>query len=164
MRGLWDEIRGDNEMEEYVVIGLDGLRVALRLSVVERVVRAVYVSPLPDAPEIVCGVVNVQGRVIPVVNIRRRFRLADRPMALTDRLVIAHTDQRPVALVADAVSGVLEYPESDIIGADDILPGLAHVDGVAKFEDGLLLIHDLGRFLSLDEASALERAMAPAGG
>lgn len=151
-------------MEEYVVISLDELRIALRLSVVERVIRAVYVSPLPDAPEIVSGVVNVQGRVIPVVNMRRRFRLADRLMVLTDRLVIAHTNQRPVALVADAVSGVLEYSEPDIIDAASILPDMAYVDGVAKLEDGLILIHDLGRFLSLDEASALERAMLPAGG
>lgn len=151
-------------MREYVVIDLDELHVALRLSSVERVVRAVYVSPLPDAPEIVSGVVNVQGRVIPVVNIRRRFRLANRPAALTDRLVIAHTNQRPVALMADAVSGVLEYPEPDIIDAASIFPGMAYVDGVAKLEDGLILIHDLDRFLSLDEASALERAMLPAGG
>ncbi|TAJ19229.1 MAG: chemotaxis protein CheW [Rugosibacter sp.] len=151
-------------MKEYVVIGLDELRIALRLSVVDRVIRAIYVSPLPDAPEIVSGVVNVQGRVIPVVNIRRRFRLANRPTILTDRLVIAHTAQRPVALVVDAVSGVLEYSEPDIIDADDILPGLAYVDGVAKRKDGLILIHDLGRFLSLDEESALERAMTPAGG
>ncbi|MDO9450878.1 MAG: chemotaxis protein CheW [Rugosibacter sp.] len=151
-------------MREYVVIDLDELHVALHLSAVERVIRAVYVSPLPDAPEIVSGVVNVQGRVIPVVNIRRRFRLADRPAALTDRLVIAHTNQRPVALVADAVSGVLEYPAPDIIDAASILPGLEYVDGVAKLEDGLILIHDLGRFLSLDEVSALERAMLPTGG
>jgi purine-binding chemotaxis protein CheW len=151
-------------MEEYVVIGLDELRVALRLSAVERVVRAVYVSPLPDAPEIVAGVVNVQGRVVPVGNMRRRFRLAERPAALADRLVIARANQRPVALMADTVGGVLEYPASDIIGAGDILPGLAYVDGVAKLADGLILIHDLDRFLSLDEASALEHAMISAGG
>lgn len=149
-------------MEEYVVIYLDELGVALRLSSVERVIRAVYVSPLPDAPEIVSGVVNIQGRVIPVVNMRRRFRLADRPVALTDRLVIARTNQRPVALVADAVSGVREYSEPDIIDAVSILPGLEYVDGVAKLEDGLILIHDLSRFLSLDEESALDRAMMPA--
>lgn len=159
-----EEAWEDNDMEEYVVIGLDELRIALRLSAVERVIRAVYVSPLPDAPDIVSGVVNVQGRVVPVVNMRRRFRLADRPVTLTDRLVIARTNQRPVALMADTVSGVLEYPAPDIIDAASIFPGLAYVDGVAKLEDGLILIHDLGRFLSLDEASALERAMIPAGG
>jgi purine-binding chemotaxis protein CheW len=154
----------DDDMEEYVVICLDELRVALRLSVVERVIRAVYVSPLPEAPEIVAGVINVQGRVIPVIDMRQRFRLENRRMVLTDRIVIAHTDRRSVALVADAVRGVFEYSEPDIIDADDILPGLEYVDGVAKLEEGLILIHDLNRFLSLDEESAFERAMTPAGG
>ena len=151
-------------MEEYVVLCLDELRIALPLSVVERVIRAVYLTPLPGAPDIVLGAVNVQGRVIPVVNMRRRFRLEDRQIALTDRLVIAHTTQRPVALVADAVSGVLEYPEPALVDAENILPGLEYVDGVAKLEDGLILIHNLNRFLSLDEESALEHAMASAGG
>lgn len=149
-------------MEEYVVLCLDELRIALPLPVVERVIHAIYVTPLPGAPDIVLGVVNIQGRVIPVVNIRGRFRLEDRQIALTDRLVIAHTDQRPVALVADAVSGVLEYAEPALVDAENILPGLEYVDGVVKLEDGLILIHNLNRFLSLDEESALEQAMASA--
>lgn len=150
-------------MEEYVVLCLDELRIGLPLAIVERVIHAVYITPLPSAPDIVLGVVNIQGRVIPVVNIRRRFRLEDRQIALTDRLVIAHTAHRPVALVADAVSAVLEYPEPALVDAENILPGLEYVDGVAKLEDGLILIHNLNRFLSLDEESALEHAMASAG-
>lgn len=149
-------------MDEYVVLGFDALRIALPLSDVERVVRAVYVTPLPGAPAIVCGVANVQGRVIPVVDLRRRFRLPQREMALTDRLVIAHTAQRAVALVADSVSGVIEHAGPDRVDAEAILPGLAYIDGVVKLDDGLILIHDLERFLSLDEAEALDRAMAAA--
>lgn len=149
-------------MDEYVVLDFDALRIALRLSVVERVVRAVYVTPLPGAPAIVSGVVNVQGHVIPVVNMRRRFRLPQREMALTDRLVIAHTAPRAVALVADSVDGVLEHPGPDRVDAETILPGLEYVDGVVKLDDGLILIHDLDRFLSLDEADALDQAMAAA--
>lgn len=150
-------------MDECVVLCFDALRIALPLPGVERVIRAVYVTPLPGAPAIVCGVANLQGRVIPVVNMRRRFRLPEREMALTDRLVIAHTVQRPVALVADSVSGVLEYAGPDRVDAEAILPGLEYVDGVVKLDDGLILIHDLDRFLSLDEAETLDRAMAAAG-
>lgn len=149
-------------MDEYVVLDFDALRIALPLSVVERVIRAVYVTPLPGAPAIVSGVANLQGRVIPVVNMRRRFRLPEREMALTDRLVIAHTAQRAVALVADSVSGVIEHAAPDRVDAETILPGLEYVDGVVKLDDGLILIHDLGRFLSLDEAEALDQAMAAA--
>lgn len=136
-------------MDEYVVLCFDALRIALSMSGVERVIHAVYVTPLPGAPAIVSGVVNVQGRVIPVVNMRRRFRLPARKMALTDRLVIAHTAQRAVALAADSVSGVLEHTGPDRVDAETILSSLEYVDGVVKLGDGLILIHDLNRFLSL---------------
>lgn len=149
-------------MDEYLLLGLDELRVALPLPVVERVFHAVYVTPLPDVPDLVLGVVNVQGRVIPVVSLRRRVRLPDRPIALTDRLVIAHTARRSLALLADSASEVREIPESLLVAAEDVLPGLEYVAGVARLDDGLLLIQDLNRFLSLDEESVLDLALSAA--
>lgn len=148
------------EPNQLVVFALDDQRYALRLSVVDRVVPMVHVTPLPKAPDIVIGVVNVQGRVIPVIDMRRRFHLPEREAALTDRLVIAHTARRPVALAADAVAGVLEYPGHDIVAAEGVLPGVEHVEGIAKLKDGLILIHDLERFLSLEEEQSLDRALA----
>lgn len=151
-------------MESCVVFYLDELRMALALSTVERVVRAVYFSQLPDAPQIVLGVVNLQGRIIPVVNMRARFRLPDREVALTDRLIIAQTGRRTAALFVDSVAGVVEYPGPALVGAGDILSGLEYVTGVAKLDDGMIFIHDLDRFLSLDEEETLDRALATAGG
>ena len=148
-----------NTQSRVAVFTLGDQRYALPLSTVERVVRVVEVTPLPQAPDIVLGVVNVQGRVVPVVNLRRRFRLPERAIALTDQLVIAHTTRRPVALVVDAVTGVLEYSAREAVGARDIVPGMEYVEGVVKLADGLVLIHDLDRFLSLDEATALDRAI-----
>ena len=69
----------------------------------------VHITPLPNAPDIVLGVVNMQGRVIPVMNIRQRFNLPKREIALTDQLIFAHTERRPVALVADTVTEVAEW-------------------------------------------------------
>ena len=146
---------------KYAVLCLDDLRVALPLSFIERVVRSVSLSPLPDAPEIVLGVVNVGGGIIPAVNMRRRFRLPDRAIALSDRFVIAHTRQRTVALVADAVSGIFEYAAMDIAGADAILPGLEYIEGVVRLDDGLMLVHNLDRCLSLEEEISLDRGMRP---
>lgn len=147
-------------MAEYAVFCFDELRVALALACVERVVRAVYLTPLPDAPDIVLGVVNLQGRVIPAINLRKRFRLPDRAMRLSDQLVVARTVRRPVALVVDTVNGIFDYAEPDIASPDSILPDLEYVEGVVKLDDGLVLIHNLEHFLSLDEAEALDRAMA----
>jgi len=150
--------------EQLVVFYLDGQRYGLRLSTVERVVRAVEVTPLPAAPEIVLGVINVEGRIIPVVNVRRRFRLPEKETSLSDHLIIARTARRKVALVADSVSGIVDAPSAVVIDASEILPQIEYVEGVAKLEDGMALIHDLDRFLSLEENRALDEVIKPLNG
>jgi len=148
-----------NPSNPLVIFTLDGGRYALSLSAVERVLLTVEVFPLPKAPEIVLGVVNIQGRIVPVFDVRKRFRLPQREMSLSDQLIVAQTSKRTVALLADAVGGVVEYPEQKVVAADRILPGLDYVEGVAKLEDGLVLIHDLEKFLSLEEEKTLDNAL-----
>ena len=63
---------------QIVVFALDDRRIALPLAAVERVVRAVEVTPLPKAPAVVLGAVNVQGNLVPVFHLRRRFRMPER--------------------------------------------------------------------------------------
>lgn len=145
--------------DHLIVFTLDDRRYALSLPAVDRVVRMVAITPLPKAPGIILGVVNIQGQVIPVINMRRRFHLAEREIALTDQLVVAHTVRRPVALVADAVLDVIACPAQEPIAAEHIVPGMEYVEGVIKLEDGLILIHDLDKFLSLEEESLLEHAL-----
>lgn len=142
-----------------VVLTLDDQRYALHLSAVERVVRMVEITPLPKAPDIVTGVVNFQGRVAPVFNIRKRFRLPEREIAITDQLVVARTATRLVALIADAVTGIVECVPEDIAAAESILPEMEYLEGVLKLKDGMVLIHDLDTFLSIGEQQALDCAM-----
>jgi purine-binding chemotaxis protein CheW len=144
---------------QLLVFTLDDQQFGLRLPAVERVERAVEITPLPEAPEIVLGVLNLRGRIIPVVDIRKRFRLPARALTLRDRLIVARTARRPVALLVDAVEGVVESSAAAVIAAAEILPGLAYVEGVVKLDDGALLIHDLDRFLSLEEDQALAAAI-----
>src|SRR3989337_3824704 len=111
-----------NKLNQLVVLTLDEQRYALHLCGVERIIRVVEVTPLPKAPEIVLGVVNVQGQITPVINIRKRFCLPEREMNLSDQLIIAHTSRRTVAIVADAVSGVIKPSENEEIDTTTVLP------------------------------------------
>jgi purine-binding chemotaxis protein CheW len=142
-----------------VIFTLDEHSYALHLPAVERALRMVEISPLPKAPEIVLGVINVQGRIVPVFNVRKRFRLPERETSPSDQLIVAQTSRRTVAMLADAVSGVVAYPEQQVIAAERILPGLEYVEGVAKLEGGMILIHDLDKFLSLEEETTLDNAL-----
>lgn len=145
-----------------VVFGLDGQRYALPLAAVQRVVRAVEVTPLPGAPEIVLGAIDVEGNILSVLDIRRRFLLQEREISPTDQFLIALMPRRAVALVIDEAHGVIEYEQSGVVDPTRIAPGLEQFHGVVKREDGLILIHDLEAFLSLDEARALDESITRA--
>ncbi len=148
-------------LNSLVVFSLDERSFALHLSVVERVHRVVEVTPLPKAPQIVLGVINVQGRIIPVFDVRGRFGLPARSIRLSDQLLVANTSRRAVALLVDSVQGVRERLPEETVGADEILPSVEYVEGVVKLKDGMVFIHNLDTFLSLHEELALEAAMSP---
>lgn len=148
-----------SEVTQLLVFLLEGQRYALPLETVERTLRAAAVTTLPQAPGIVLGVLDVHGSIIPVLNIRRRFRLPEREIEPGDQFLLAHAGARRVALVIDAAAEVIELAPTHIVAAEVVAPGLTHIRGVAKRPDGLILIHDLETFLSLDEAAALDRAM-----
>jgi purine-binding chemotaxis protein CheW len=148
-----------NKSNQLVVFLLNEQRYALYLTVVERVISAVEITLLPKAPDIILGVINFQGKVIPVINIRRRFGITEREIELTDQFIIADTSKRTVALVVDDVSGVIEPVSDIVIDSENITAGVKYVDGVVKLNDGMILIHDIDRFLSLEEENNLDSAL-----
>jgi purine-binding chemotaxis protein CheW len=149
---------------QLVVFALEDQRYALRLDTVERVFRAAEITPLPKAPEVVLGVVDVRGTILPAVDIRRRFRLPPRELEPSDRLIIARASQRRLALVVDSVSGLAEIPEDRITGAATLPPGTGYLEGVAILDDGLVMIHDLDQLLAFQEVKELEAALSRAKG
>ena len=147
------------QIHQLVVFTMDGQRYAVPLSVVDRVVRMVEITPVPQIPEIVLGVINAQGRIIPVVDIRKRFCLPARAPHLSDQLLIARTSKRAVALVVDAVSEVVTLSSKEVVLGETVIAHLDYVTGAVKRPDGLILIHDLDRFLSLEEEQGLHDAI-----
>lgn len=147
-----------------VVFVIGGQRYALSLPAVERVLPMVAVSPLPRAPTVALGVINLHGRVVPVLDIRRRFGLPPRDFGLTAHLLVARTPRRTVALPVDEALGVSEIPAEAVAPAEAVLPGIGHVAGLVALGDGLLFIHDLDTFLSLDEERQLTEALEEMGG
>ena len=142
--------------DAWVVFKLDEQEFAVTLAAVVRVVQAVEVTPLQEAPRGVQGVINLHGRVVPVFDLRARFGLPSRDVRATDHLVIAHTHWRTVALLVDSVVGVVSRSATQITPAGEILPDLESVTGVMKLDGGLVQVHDLEKFLSIEDHEALQ--------
>ena len=142
-----------------VLLTVDEQTYALPLAAVDRVLRMVEITPLPGTPEVVEGVINIQGEVGAIVSIRRRLGLTPRAVRVSDSLVLAHARTRRVAIIAESVLGVVERPADAVVKTRDIARGIQHIEGVLKTSDGLILIHDLDQFFSPEEEQSLDLAL-----
>ena len=146
-----------------LIFKLDEQSYALRLSAVERIIRAAAVTALPQKPDVVLGVISVHGHIIPVVDIRKRFRLPEREMQLSDQFILARTARRTLALLADSAVGVAELSEEDVVEAENIVPDLGYIEGAVRIKGEIALIHDLDRFLFPDEEKVLDMSLGADG-
>jgi purine-binding chemotaxis protein CheW len=145
-----------SRIEKLLVFTLSGLHCALRLSDIERVLHAVEITPVPKAPKIVIGLINVQGSILPVLNIRHLLHLPTVQTTLNDQIILARSTSFTVAILVDNVQGVAECNEQDIIAAEDLYNGIEHLEGVTNLKDGILYIYNLDAFLSSEERSEIE--------
>ncbi len=145
---------------ELLIFELGGQRYGLPASDVRELLRAVTLTPLPRAPAIVEGVINVRGVLVPVLDIRARFCLPPKPPEPTDHLIVVQTGGRLVALRVDRALELARIEPASVERAEAVVPGAAYVAYVAKFPDGLVLVHDLNTFLSHAEAAALTEALS----
>lgn len=141
---------------------LSARRFAIAAAEVEQVALSVEVTPLPGAPAVVEGVIDVHGVVVPVFDLRARFELEARSPGAWDHLVIARAGERRVALRADRVEGLVDLVDEHLTPTEAVTRGAARMVGVARLRDGLVLVQDLAAFLSQAEAVDLEAALARA--
>jgi purine-binding chemotaxis protein CheW len=147
---------------------LNGRRHAFRADDVVQVVQMVEISPLPGAPAVIEGIVNVRGTIVPVFDLRARLGVPARGIDPTQHLVILATGARSSAVRVDVAEDFVTIPDADIAAslADSGVgqAGSRHVAGVAATPDGTTIIYDLAAFLSQSETETLDSALATARG
>ena len=149
-------------MVELLAFEVAGCRYAAPAALVQEVTRAVAIAALPKAPPIIEGVINVRGAVVPVLDIRQRCGLPATSVTPDQHFLLAKVGNRLVALRVDRALELVGVAEGAIESAAGVAPGAEYVAGIAKLPDGLLVIHDLERFLSLDESQQLDTVLAQA--
>lgn len=144
---------------EVVAFKLDDLFLALALREVERVIPMQWITALPGMPSSVLGVIDVHGQLVPIFDLRQRLGLAQRPMHLNDRIILAHTGRYLVGICTESVDVVASYALEQRVETGGRLPTLPCIKSLIHLQDGLILIADLDVFLSLNEALALDTAL-----
>jgi purine-binding chemotaxis protein CheW len=125
---------------------------------VQEIIRMQEITNVPNAPSFVEGVINLRGRVIPILDLRKRFGLEAKEHSKTTRIIVVMIGQVTVGLIVDEVSEVLRLPEDTVEPPPPIVAGIEsdYIKGVGKLEDRLLILLDLNKILSGEEKNSLE--------
>ena len=145
---------------QIVVCELADEHYGLDIARVFEIIRNQPITPVPRAPSFVKGVINLRGRIIPVVDLRGRFGMPEAEPTKETRIVVAESASTRVGLIVDSVSEVLLLP----IDSVEVTPGVAagadaeYLRGIAKLGDRLVLLLELDGLFGLDEHTALAGA------
>lgn len=124
---------------------------------VQEIIRLLPITKVPNAPKFVEGVINLRGKVIPVIDMRRRFGLPPGNRDNSTRIKVMNLQGQVVGFVVDAVSQVLRIPESTVEAPPAVVAGIGseYMRGVGKLDDRLLILLDLDKLLTEREVNAL---------
>ena len=153
--------RGSARPLQVLLVVADRERFAIPLEDVLEVLPALAAQPLPGAPDVIRGLLNVRGTPVPVLDLRTRLGRPPRQPTAADHVVLCRIEERTVGIWVDHVAAVAEIDTADVVAVAEVAAA-DHVRGVALLPDGLLLVTDVRSFLDADEGLGLDRAMAAA--
>ena len=127
------------------------------ISLVHEIVRVPEITSVPDAPDYIEGVINLRGKIISIVDLRKRFGERDITAHKKNRILVVEVEKKMVGLVVDAASEVLKIPPSEIDAPPNVFEEgeLNYVTGVGKLGGRLIILIDLSKILQRGELKRL---------
>ena len=152
-----EENEGEQQLIQLVTFSIGEEEFGVDILQVQEIIRTMEITNVPRAPEFVEGVINLRGKVIPIVDMRSRFGLESKKHDKYTRIIVIENDMIIVGFVVDSVSEVLRLPATQVQPPPPVVAGMDsdYIDGVGKLEDRLLILLDLDSLLDNEEKEAL---------
>lgn len=141
--------------QTYILFEVAGATYALPSEVVRQLEMFEHITPVPNAPEYVDGLVFTRGQVVPALNLRRRFGLTGKDPDLRTRLIVLSHEDRTIALIVDSAREFVSIEAEAMRPPPDTLVGQAarYLAGIAMLGERLVFILDIERLLAGDETA-----------
>ena len=142
---------------QLVVFELAKEHYGMNIAAVESIIKMQAITVVPHAPAFIEGITNLRGKVLPVLDLRKRFGLDQQAADKDSRIVVVGIGGTEVGMVVDGVSEVLTVADEDIEPPPPMVTTVdsAFITGIAKLGGRLVILLDLGQVLSLEEKSNL---------
>lgn len=145
---------GHTSEKHLVLFTIAGEKYAVDINSVYEIIRPQPVTKIPKAPFFVEGIINLRGKVVPVVDMRKRFELANAEQTKDSRIMVVDSNGESVGIIVDAVTEVLRIPTDSIEPPSNIIISTAsdYMLGIAKRDGDMIVLLDLGKVLSKEQA------------
>ena len=140
------------------------------IGMVQEIVTVPEITRVPDTPDFIEGIINLRGKIVSVIDLRKKLKLDGAVRDKKNRILVTELDGRIVGLIVDEVSEVLRLNPANVENPPDMVnsAGAEYITGIGKLEDRIILLLDLGRVLNAEEigrvravSDALGSAAAP---
>ncbi len=131
----------------------------VRISSVREIVRVPEITAVPNAPDYIEGVINLRGKIIPVMDLRKRFGIKNVEPNKKNRILVVELESKVVGLIVNSASEVLKIPPADIESPNTLFQEgeLSYVTGVGKLRGRLVILLDIGKLLQRGELRRIEQ-------
>jgi purine-binding chemotaxis protein CheW len=147
----------DDELIQLVTFSIGEEEFGVDILKVQEIIRTMEITKVPRAQVFVEGVINLRGKVIPIIDLRRRFGLSSKAHDKHTRIIVIEINNMIVGFVVDSVSEVLRIPSGTVEPPPPVVAGMdsEYINGVGKLQDRLLILLDLDKLLSSEDLEAL---------
>ena len=158
MSEVKDQKQESSELLQLVSFKIGNEEFGVDILKVQEINRMMQITKVPNAPDFVDGVINLRGRIIPIIDLRVRLGMAKREHDKSTRIVVVELDGKTVGFIVDEVSEVLRIPTSITEPPPPMVAGINadYITAVGKLEDRLLILLDMERILTDKEKQELE--------
>ncbi len=148
-----EEIEEDTQEGKYLTFTLGNEEYGLEIKYVTEIIGIQKITELPDVMDYVIGVINLRGKVIPVIDVRLRFGMEARPFDERTCIIVTHIQENSIGLIVDEVSEVMDIPEENIEVANRIQKsGSTHfIAGFGKVNEEVKILLDVQKLLFTEE-------------
>ncbi|MCW2276693.1 chemotaxis protein CheW [Heliophilum fasciatum] len=152
-----NEYQGDSGVIQLVVFGLGSEEYGVPITQVQEINRLTAPTKIPQAPSFVEGIINLRGKIIPVIDLKKRFQLPWADYSDSTRIIVINIAEHTVGIIVDAVTEVLRLPLQSVEHPPSMIGGISaeYLYGVGKIGERLLLLLEIDKILSKDEKSQL---------
>lgn len=148
-------------MQQFVGFHLGAEEYCIDILKIREIIRVPQITKVPRAPEFIKGVVNLRGKIIPVIDLRERFGLDTGEGVKATRIIVVDIDKKSTGLIVDGVSNVFKISVDQIEPPPPIITGVSaeYIRGVGKLDGKMLIIVNVEKTLSFEEKNQLMEAV-----